>query len=659
MLSRPVPRYPPYISPHPTPTPYHLQHPHPYHGLSMDPSSVDFRAFYPYTPNEVKHRKRTTTTQLKTLEAIFKRDTKPNGPLRVQLAAELGMTARGVQVWFQNRRAKEKTKAGKPVKSEKTDTDQLESPDDADCSSDSPLATQRSPLESEPQDSSSQSSSPDCASPPNLQVITEPSPTSWAESPIDPHSLYVDPSLHLYRRGSLPVNAFPATELSPNSPPQSDMFDPFARRLSVDASLQRLANNPYAHLARAKNGAIYGPRAIAPRHRPIGRSPYAPPPRVTSSASMPYRLDVRRASMGNFRISPQSTASPSPSPLSPYHGVRASLPDHNLYAVTSRTVPSPIPGPLPSPNFSFGAASTPSMVSGSSGDSERNSPDSAQAYAYRESEHDEDEGTPASYYSLSRFGSITSIATSDSSLNSAYYPEVVACYPEHEQDLGGRRDSCASGHFATLMSGLDVNGAQEPMGIPQDHSVYTLHEDVHVAGVVRIASNGTCMETSTYPSPTSTISPGPGGSPHSPGILPSMPISRSSELNHALQSQSDQVQINNAADMQTFSGHNVVAPTPAPVVEADVHPSGEHYFYPQHMSPSQPITVHAAAVEFSNKYNYEYEAPSYLTESYPLLDGDNDMGLHHQAFEASNMSYDVMGPLDTTPQHVDHYVAYA
>jgi hypothetical protein len=67
-------------------------------GSSMDPSAVDFRAFYPYTPNEVKHRKRTTSTQLKTLENVFRRDTKPNGPLRVELAAKLNMTPRGVQV---------------------------------------------------------------------------------------------------------------------------------------------------------------------------------------------------------------------------------------------------------------------------------------------------------------------------------------------------------------------------------------------------------------------------------------------------------------------------------------------------------------------------------------------------------------------------------
>ncbi|KAF9049879.1 homeobox domain-containing protein, partial [Panaeolus papilionaceus] len=50
-----------------------------------------------------KHRKRTTSAQLKVLEAIFKKDTKPNASLRTELAAQLDMTARGVQVWFQNR----------------------------------------------------------------------------------------------------------------------------------------------------------------------------------------------------------------------------------------------------------------------------------------------------------------------------------------------------------------------------------------------------------------------------------------------------------------------------------------------------------------------------------------------------------------------------
>lgn len=64
----------------------------------MDPATVDFRTFYPYNPAEVKHRKRTTRAQLKVLEDMFKKETKPNGALRKKLAAELEMTPRGVQV---------------------------------------------------------------------------------------------------------------------------------------------------------------------------------------------------------------------------------------------------------------------------------------------------------------------------------------------------------------------------------------------------------------------------------------------------------------------------------------------------------------------------------------------------------------------------------
>ncbi|KAF7790437.1 hypothetical protein EIP86_001392 [Pleurotus ostreatoroseus] len=81
----------------------------------IDPAHVDMRTFYPYAaffgyqPNEVKHRKRTTRQQLRVLEDVYKGDTKPNAGLRKRLAEELGMTPRGVQVWFQNRRAKTKS----------------------------------------------------------------------------------------------------------------------------------------------------------------------------------------------------------------------------------------------------------------------------------------------------------------------------------------------------------------------------------------------------------------------------------------------------------------------------------------------------------------------------------------------------------------------
>ncbi|KAG5727835.1 Homeobox protein HD-10, partial [Termitomyces sp. T112] len=263
MFSRPVSLYPPPATPSiPFPLPP---------GLSMDPSSVDFRAFYPYTPNEVKHRKRTTTTQLRTLEAIFKRDTKPNGPLRVELAAQLGMTARGVQVWFQNRRAKEKLKASKAAKNGEGEVkDKPDSSDDEKSASTPPtIEIPQSPPSIEPPSSVS-------------SLPMEPKRSIWEDHIVDPHFLY-PANLHTHRRGSLPVNAFPTADFSLDSSLLDDL-DPLARRCSVDASLQRLANNPFAPLARAKNGAIYGSRTtVASIRRPLCRTPLNPTPRITSA----------------------------------------------------------------------------------------------------------------------------------------------------------------------------------------------------------------------------------------------------------------------------------------------------------------------------------------------------------------------------------------
>ncbi|KAH9972207.1 homeobox domain-containing protein, partial [Russula compacta] len=64
--------------------------------------------FYTYVPNTIKTRKRTTPAQLEILEGVFLTDKKPNAPRRKELAKKLKMSPREVQVWFQNRRAKEK-----------------------------------------------------------------------------------------------------------------------------------------------------------------------------------------------------------------------------------------------------------------------------------------------------------------------------------------------------------------------------------------------------------------------------------------------------------------------------------------------------------------------------------------------------------------------
>ncbi|KAF9583052.1 hypothetical protein BGW38_010347 [Lunasporangiospora selenospora] len=61
-----------------------------------------------YNPHEIKRRRRTSRSQAKTLEKAFDENPRPNAITRRDLAQKLAMTARGVQVWFQNRRAKNK-----------------------------------------------------------------------------------------------------------------------------------------------------------------------------------------------------------------------------------------------------------------------------------------------------------------------------------------------------------------------------------------------------------------------------------------------------------------------------------------------------------------------------------------------------------------------
>ncbi|KAI9288983.1 homeobox domain-containing protein, partial [Umbelopsis sp. AD052] len=53
-------------------------------------------------------RRRTSRAQFKVLERTFMENPKPSAAVRRILAQKLNMTPRGVQVWFQNRRAKAK-----------------------------------------------------------------------------------------------------------------------------------------------------------------------------------------------------------------------------------------------------------------------------------------------------------------------------------------------------------------------------------------------------------------------------------------------------------------------------------------------------------------------------------------------------------------------
>lgn len=88
-------------------------------GYNMPTENLDFRPTF-YNPFEIKHRRRTSRAQLKVLEESFSENPKPNATVRRILAQQLDMTPRGVQIWFQNRRAKAKLLRRKSTQNETT-----------------------------------------------------------------------------------------------------------------------------------------------------------------------------------------------------------------------------------------------------------------------------------------------------------------------------------------------------------------------------------------------------------------------------------------------------------------------------------------------------------------------------------------------------------
>jgi hypothetical protein len=531
--------------------------------MSGSVSPVDIRTFYPYTPNEVKHRKRTSRAQLKVLEDHFRRDTKPNASLRKSLADQLDMSVRGVQVWFQNRRAKEKALASKALSSRHPPPIASHpSPDDDDDQPDSPPLP-HSPSESHQSSSSasipieppidSSNSSPASSS---LPPIQSDSSSSW----YNPPSPQDDPAFnrqsgsfdlsdsHLVnlRRGSLP--AYPQSPDPHFASHFNGDLDLLGRRRSVDTSLLRLATHPYAQHARARNGAIFGGRFYSPQGRftdpspfyPVGRSPanlHNIRPRQLNSSVHSLVPIHRPYDFGG----PTSCVPPSSSSLTPFHAVRATLPGNNNHhhVMSMRTVSSPLPGPLPSPGFSFGAAnSSPPQIPSPI---ERDSPDPMPEYPFsfprRLDDTDaEDDATSASYDAFSRFGSISSYAGSESS-NTSAYSDVGSCDFPYKSD--GRRGSRANGPFLNMMSGLEVTPPNDAHATP-----YLPQEEIGTSATPiptdRLGLHGTGdgQVTAAYPSPSSTVSP--GGTPHTQDTNPPcLPISRSSELAFALHTNED------------------------------------------------------------------------------------------------------------------------
>jgi len=130
-----------------------------------------------------KKRQRTSPDQLAILEQIFQTDKMPSQQTRVQLADQLGMSSRRVQIWFQNKRAKVKRGLGKSSDGiQQTPSSPME--ESPSLSSSSCLSEPSSPVVPDSSFHGSSSSSLS-SSQPTLSLATPPSP-SCAVVPCSP-----------------------------------------------------------------------------------------------------------------------------------------------------------------------------------------------------------------------------------------------------------------------------------------------------------------------------------------------------------------------------------------------------------------------------------------------------------------------------------------
>ncbi|EIW82862.1 hypothetical protein CONPUDRAFT_136090 [Coniophora puteana RWD-64-598 SS2] len=331
-----------------------------------DLPQVEARSFFAYTPNEVKHRKRTTTAQLEVLEAVFSTETKPCLAKRKELADELGMNMRGVQVWFQNRRAKQKN-----ISRKLTNSPHATYSDDNDSSSppdQSPDDSRTSSTETEKVENTPSSSPPVPRTSPRQIVMDL---NASMEPPADLLSL---------RRGSLPVNMLPHSEFSIG--PDAVL----SRRQSID-SMGKLGTHPYAIATRNRNSTLY-PRpslgGVSGRQQhPLrgARSNLCPPSASSTFSPGQHRSLAHRASMPHVHAYSSASRRPSMqshSPLSPHavlvgqrRGSEQHLHQHQHQhqhqqqhhfalgmALSERTMSLPA-GPLPQEGFSFGTPASP------------------------------------------------------------------------------------------------------------------------------------------------------------------------------------------------------------------------------------------------------------------------------------------------------------
>lgn len=213
------------------------------------------------------------------------------------------------------------------------------------------------------------------------------------------------------------------------------------RRKSMDVSFYRLMHHPFARIAKEKNEALFLPKSPL---SPAGSIPanLTRQPGIGPMRTNGHGYPLSRPTLSHRASEPQVFASvrtpfppvPEGGPLQSIAAPSRRFSDNRLYAISSRTIPSPIPGPLPTPDFQFGDPSSvsPPNASPTPGEVESSqvpmqSPEIAQLHRWsfpRSREPDQDTEDSGSYSGLSRFGSVASVSGSESS---AMFSDVSSC----------------------------------------------------------------------------------------------------------------------------------------------------------------------------------------------------------------------------------------
>ncbi|KAL5631680.1 hypothetical protein ACGC1H_007258 [Rhizoctonia solani] len=479
------------------------------YGFEYPPPPGFVTAFW--NPYEVKHRRRTSRAQLGVLETEFETDPKPNADKRRSLAAQLNMTPRAIQVWFQNRRAKIKAIKNKipggrgmpklkpaeraAARASRAAASDPVSPSEKEENEWVQLSPEESPMSS-PDEPAFASEKPQFTiSVPNDPSVSGPS----SPAPVAAEMLAPPSAAAMLRRGSAPaplqgihrarysvfsrsteleVTMPPASPISPLDHQVAPMRRPSVglhRRPSLPDSHLRLPAHPYyqasAPRMQRRGGLLSPVPDVSQEQEQAQQYPPLPtmlPPAPAVGSSRMYRA-----------LPPGMGAVPAA------HDLPTQLPARPSTTWTpQRPFAVPVAGPLPAADFSFGA---PEPGHGDAFNRVMDRDRESATGEYQEFSHSQEfsEFAPQMWDARTRFGSMASIASDvtgvsvsstqatsvSGGLGTATFnntdfecPQPSYGYPNGFQpDL--RRASCP-GEFLHQFSGMGVTPSEGPGSAP-------------------------------------------------------------------------------------------------------------------------------------------------------------------------------------------------